>query len=80
LFCFVLSNAYTVFACQDARLDLSESNWDTIFEKCGTVLRLKKDEIVIEEGQSHARIFHIVRGRVRVETEGKFFFFFFFPF
>ncbi len=40
-----------------------------IFEKCGTVLRFRKDEIVIEEGQSHARIFHIVRGRCRVETE-----------
>jgi CRP-like cAMP-binding protein len=33
-------------------------------------MRFKKDDAVIEAGQAHARIYHIVRGRCRVETEG----------
>jgi CRP-like cAMP-binding protein len=54
---------------RDPRLELTDAQWDLIFEKCGTVMKLRSGDIVIEEGQVVAKIFQVLRGRCRVETE-----------
>jgi CRP-like cAMP-binding protein len=54
---------------RDSRLELTDAQWDIIFENCGHTKRYQAGEVIVKEGTLVAKIFQIVRGKCRVEME-----------
>lgn len=54
---------------RDSRLELTEPQWELVFSRCAAQRTYQANECIVEEGKTGARIFQLLSGRCRLETE-----------